>query len=451
MYKTIRLAPYFILTVLGIIFIVLYNASSTEQLRIVFINLASSSFFVVVAYLFYDLIKSYIEKRDSRYIDSYIRSQISHDVFIVLYALKKYLHGYNLETNTVKNIFAINSYSKDHIESLIVNQSYIGFQIFKEMEDIREFFHGALENNLFIKYSPREYVMNLLKVIDLVVRVEQIFRNDDNYLKSPEKAVEFICVNGKEINPENEESRFLLLKRTQIKNRAVVYDSGRFDQPEEDKLLDRYTLKPRIAGILANQIYELNGLLHFWLPEEFHIKRYDKSYRIIKDYFSLFTKAVTRTKRIYVADIVDYGTNIEAISKLEAVKEELESNLMNCNSFLENIASFTLPKDDRESLHHRINDEDEDRLRRGMEQFFPNIRNDTITLLRTTKYVSFPAKDRHTFDKIDDFNRWCNLYSSNLGVAELLEPEKYRIVDIRETIQEGIDIINRRILELESK
>ena len=118
MYKTIRLAPYFILTVLGIVFLVLYNASSSEQIKIVFINLASSSFFVVVAYLFYDLIKSYIEKRDSRYIDSYIRSQISHDVFIVLYALKKYLHGYNLETNTVKNIFAINSYRKDHIESL---------------------------------------------------------------------------------------------------------------------------------------------------------------------------------------------------------------------------------------------------------------------------------------------------------------------------------------------
>ena len=39
-----------------------------KQFKIVFINLASSSFFVVVAYFFYDLIKSYIEKRDSRYI-----------------------------------------------------------------------------------------------------------------------------------------------------------------------------------------------------------------------------------------------------------------------------------------------------------------------------------------------------------------------------------------------
>ena len=205
----------------------------------------------------------------------------------------------------MKNILAINNYSKDQIESLLINESYIGFQIFKEMEDIREFFHGALENNLFIRYSPREYVMNLLKVISLMVSIEHIFRNEDNYLKSPEKAIEFICVNGKEINPENEDSRFLLLRRTQVENRAVVYDSGRFDQSEEGKLLNKYTLKPHVTKILANQIHELNRLLNFWLPEEFDIRKYDKSYRIIKGYFSLFTKAITRTNRIYVADIID--------------------------------------------------------------------------------------------------------------------------------------------------
>ena len=293
--------------------------------------------------------------------------------------------------------------------------------------------------------------MNLLKVIDLVLHIEYGFRNEDNYTKSPEKAVEFICVNGKEINPENEESRFLLLKKTQVKNRAIVYDSGRFDQSEEHRLLNRYTLKTHIAEILANHMLELNKLLRFWLPEEFHIKRYDKSYRIIKDYFSIFTRAVTRTKRIYVADIVDYGINVETISKLEAVKEELESNLTRCNTFLENIEEFALPKDDRESLHHRMNDEDEEELRRSMEQFFPNIKNDAITLLRTTKYAGFPDKDWQNFDKIDDFYRWCHLYSSNLGVTELLEPDKRRVVEIREAIQEGIGIINRKILELESR
>lgn len=83
---------------------------------------------------------------------------------------------------------------------------------------------------------------------------------------------------------------------------------GKFDQAKEQKPLNRYTIEPRIADILAQQIYELNRCLRFWLPDEFYIRRYNKSYRIIKDYLSPFTKAATKTTRIYVADIVEYGT-----------------------------------------------------------------------------------------------------------------------------------------------
>lgn len=74
-----------------------------------------------------------------------------------------------------------------------------------------------------------------------------------------------------------------------------------------------------------------------------------------------------------------------------------------------------------------------------------------ITLLKTTRYVNFSDNDWNILDKVDAFYRWCNLYSSNLGVADLLEPDKLRVFEIREAIQESIDIINRRILELESK
>lgn len=305
-YRIVRLLPYFVLLILAFVFIVAYRFVSSELWKTVFINLCASSLFVVTAYFFYDRIRAYIEKRESRYIDSYIRNQISHDVFVVLYTLEKCIHGYNLESNTVKNIFEINSYSEEQIRSSIVNQAYLGFQIFKEMEDVKELFQDALDNNLVMKYSPREYVMNLLRISDLIVRIEHVLRNENNYRESPEKAIEFLCVNGKEINPDNEESRFLLLKRTQIQNRAVVYDSGKFDQSKENRLLNRYTLKPEPAGVLAHQIHELNQYLRFWLPEEFHIRRYDRFYRIIKDYFSPFTKATTKTKKIYVADIIEF-------------------------------------------------------------------------------------------------------------------------------------------------
>ena len=304
-YKIIRLVPYLVLVLLGFGFILAYKTTTSEMLKTIFISLSSSSFFVVIAYFFYDIIKSFIDKHESKYIDSYIKNQISHDVFIVLYALKKYIHGYNLETNTVKNIFELSNYSKEQIESSVVNQFYLGFQIFKEIEDIKGLFQDAMNNDLIIRYSSRNQVINLLKISNLISQVEHIFRNENHYIKSPEKAFEFFCINAKHLNPQNEESQFLLLKKTKVPNRAIVYDSGRFDQSKENSLLNKYVMKPEIASIAASQIYELNRHLSFWLPEEFYIGRYSKYYRIIKDYFSPFTNAFIRTKRIYVADIIE--------------------------------------------------------------------------------------------------------------------------------------------------
>jgi len=152
-YKIIRILPYIILLLLSLIFTVSSVHVSSDLGRTIFINLASSSIFVVFAYFFYDNIKYHIDKSESKYIDSYIRNQISHDVFVVMCLLKKYIHGYNLETNTLKNILAINSYSKEQINASISNQSYMGFQIFKEMEDIKDLFRDALDNNFIIRYS----------------------------------------------------------------------------------------------------------------------------------------------------------------------------------------------------------------------------------------------------------------------------------------------------------
>lgn len=305
-YRIARFLPYLVLLILAFGFLMAYEFASSELWKTIFVSLSSSSLFVVTAYFFYERIKSYVEKREARYIDSYIRNQIGHDVFVVLYTLKKYIHGYHLESNTVKNILEINNYTEEQIKSSMVNQPYLGFQIFKEMEDVTELFQDALQNNFIIKYSPREYVINLLRIVDLIVRIEHVFRNEENYSKSPEEAIEFLCANGKDLNPDNEENRFLLLKKTQIPNRAVVYDSGKFDQSKESRLLNRYTLKPETAEMLARQINELNQHLRFWIPEAFYIRKHDRFYRIIKDYFSPFTKAATKTKRIYVADVVEF-------------------------------------------------------------------------------------------------------------------------------------------------
>lgn len=279
--------------------------SIDSHVKNLFVNLASSSLFVVVAYLFYDLIKLFIERRESTYIDDYIKNLISNDVFAVFYSLKKYLHGYNLDTNTLSNILSISDYKEDKINTLLANQTYLGFQIFKDIEDLKHLFSSAIQNNLITKYSPRHYIINLLKISSMLNSVEYFFRNEKNFIKSAENAIDYTFVKGKDLNPENEQNRYLLLRKTQHPSRAVVYDSGCFEEKTDELLLKKYTIRPDMINEVSAKIYHLVKLLSFWIPNRYQLTKFSSIHRIIKDYYSQYLNAKTIKTKIYDADIVE--------------------------------------------------------------------------------------------------------------------------------------------------
>jgi len=151
--------------------------------------------------------------------------------------------------------------------------------------------------------------------------------------------------------------------------------------------------------------------------------------------------------------LADYYRTIETIQKLEGIKEELESNLQKCNKFLERIKNMKIPKDFKEETTGIaiLTDEEEQELQTKMEEFYPIIRNDALTHLKITRYTDFAKEDWSILNEIDDFLGWCDCYSSNLSTASFYECEKLRIDEIRVVIREGINIISRRVSELQEK
>jgi hypothetical protein len=233
---------------------------------------------------------------------------MSNNVFVVLYYLKKIIHGYNLETNTPEIILNLANYPKAEIKNAISNQNYIGFQIFKQMDEIRDIFKDILNDNLILKYSSHIDVINILKLNNLLSKIEFVLKNETNFEKSAEKGLEYKTLNGKELNPENDD-KYLLLKKTPNPSRFVVYDSGYFYKDNIDKLLDRYVLKDSIKEDLSNYIYELFSLIKYWIPKVVNLSRNESRFRIIKNYFSPYTKLHTVKSKICVADIIDSDKN----------------------------------------------------------------------------------------------------------------------------------------------
>lgn len=304
----LRIIPYISLGVVSLIIFVLSKFISDVQIQNILINVFSNSIFFFIAYLSYDIIKEIILARERKYLDEYIKNKISNDIFVALYNLKKIIHGYNLDTNTLKNIFAIVDYSKMEINNFVKNQSYIGFQIFKNVDEIRSLFADVLNDNLILKYSSHVEAINILRIVNNLTKLETILKNELSYGKSAEKGIEFEVVNGKDLNPNNED-KYLLMKRTSHENRFVVYDSGFFEEEKVNVLLDRYILKEEISRKVSDILFETFSLMKHWLPESIYLSKHESRFRIIKDFFAANTNSRTKASKIFVADIVEIKQN----------------------------------------------------------------------------------------------------------------------------------------------
>lgn len=144
-----RVLPYISLgLVILLCFVVSYTISS-DSVKNVLLAVGANGLFFFLAYFFYDFVKQQILKKELKYIHQHIRQQISSSIFCYLYFVKKVIYGYNLETNNPGNILGIAKLKKSEIENHVINQSYLGFQIFKSSAEVTNLFQEIAKDNIF--------------------------------------------------------------------------------------------------------------------------------------------------------------------------------------------------------------------------------------------------------------------------------------------------------------
>lgn len=303
-----RLLPYITLGIASIVIFAISQVVYDIQIQNILINVFSNAIFFFIAYFFYDIIKKTVFIKEKKYLNEYIKNKISNDIFVTLYYLKKIIHGYNLDTNTLKNIFSIVDYSKIEINNSVKNQSFIGFQIFKNTDEVHSLFVDALSDNLILKYSSHVESINILRIVNNLVKLEHILKNESSYNKLAENGIEFEVVNGKVLNPNNDD-KYLLMKKTSYDNRFVVYDSGFFEEEKVSDLLNKYVLKEKFSEEVSLLLFEIFFLMKHWIPKSVYLVGNESRFRIIKDFFSVNTNSKTSKSKIFVADIVEVIKN----------------------------------------------------------------------------------------------------------------------------------------------
>ena len=299
-----RFLPYFSLGVVTSLCFLLSCFIAPGDLKNVMLAVGANGIFFLFVYFFYDIVKQKILKNELRHVHQHIRQHISTSIFNYLYFVKKVIYGYNLETNTIENIMGISKLRKPEISNQIKNQSYLGFQILKSSSEVKSLFQDISKDPVFLKFSSHLDSVDLIRISNNLTKLEYLFRDIGNFTSSAEKGIEYKIVDGKSLNPENDD-KLLLLKLTGHDSRFVVYDSGYFEKSDHDALLNRYVLKPEVADIVSSIMHETLELMCKWLPRNDEVNYAGKYFRVIKGFFSERTEVKNYKDNIFVADIVE--------------------------------------------------------------------------------------------------------------------------------------------------
>ena len=300
----LRLLPYLSLGLATVTCFLVAEFVKSEDLRSVLTSVASNGVFFFVAYLFYDVIRQKVLRKEQGYIHEHIKRQLAGCIFNYLYFIKKVIYGYNLDTNTIDNILGIVKLEQHEIKNHVVNQSYLGFQIFKLTNEVRNLFDEISGDAIFLKFSSHLDSVSLLKISNNLQSLERIYRDPNNFTLCAEKGIEFKVIDGRSLNPDNNE-KLLLIKTTAHEFRFVVYDSGYFEQPDYELLLNRYVLKAEAGEEISNLMKATLTLMKPWLPNIGNVHGSERKFRIIRGFFNEKTDIANNKSNLYVADIIE--------------------------------------------------------------------------------------------------------------------------------------------------
>ncbi|OBT23454.1 hypothetical protein [Vibrio cyclitrophicus] len=300
----LRFLPYLSLGLVTIACFLVSGFVKSEGLSSVLTSVASNGVFFFVAYLFYDVIRQKVLRKEQGYIHEHIKRQLSGCIFNYLYFIKKVIYGYNLDTNTIENILGIVKLEQRELKNHVANQSYLGFQIFKLTNEVRNLFDEISGDAIFLKFSSHLDSVNLLKISNNLQSLERIYRDPKNFTLCAEKGIEFKVIDGRCLNPDNDE-KLLLIKTTAHESRFVVYDSGYFELPDHELLLNRYVLKIEAAEKVSNLMKASLMLMKPWLPNIGNVHGAERKFRIIRGFFNEKTDIANSKSNLYVADIIE--------------------------------------------------------------------------------------------------------------------------------------------------
>lgn len=153
--------------------------------------------------------------------------------------------------------------STESLIKVLLHKQFLGFFLYRNIEinidDFVNLFNDKLET-----YFLNEKEKRILAKLVFSLRNYKEIIHSDKIFNCIDANVEYVVKQGKEINPQNPEDSYLLLKPIED-NKAVVIAGGTFNNVSPETMIDVFELIDEAVPVFAHHINNLIVLINDWI------------------------------------------------------------------------------------------------------------------------------------------------------------------------------------------
>lgn len=266
--KLFLASPY--LAALGVALIFLYLANKTPgTYRDLLINLSASFITIPLVLIFIDSIKNNIDKNLKQELFNYSKKNIDNDILSTISHINKLFNIPVLPiTHPLFNLLSVLlRLDEKVIRETMQTLNPLGFQLFKNWGETKEYFSDVFKNPLSIKVFTTEQISTLIKLLEAIQVFESDITKPENITLVGDLSSKYVVMEGTEITSHNASfsGRWLLLQNTDKKDEKVVKDFGDFDPYYKDKLLNQYKFTEKGVKNIGDDLITILELTKQWL------------------------------------------------------------------------------------------------------------------------------------------------------------------------------------------
>lgn len=261
----LKLLPYIGAVITGIIFYIL-SVSVFTKLEDLFVNIAATFFAIPLLFFFYEIVRSFSNKKLNSEIFDYAKMQVDRELLSIINQLQKIIYTLEEKDFSDKGINELLSIKKDDLTTQISENKYLGFQVFKHWEESENNIQELLKSSFILERIEDEQIISILNILKSLKMLESLKEVNDLYIETEERAEGFKIESGVNINPENNRfpDRHILLKYL-TKDKFIVYDFGDIHRYNLEKCLKYYKVNSNLSHYYAEVLFELLSCIKNWV------------------------------------------------------------------------------------------------------------------------------------------------------------------------------------------